>query len=476
MHTGIDFNVYQTDINAMERAIKERLFYVVGAEGGFVAPPEPLPNAFSRGLNVVYEYFKREAQYVSPLTKEQFLGAYDGRRRAAYERAFDTLQSKPLEVKDSFISYFVKVEKTNFTKKQNPVPRGISPRSPRYHVTLGPYIKRIEHTVYDIIASLFDGPTVMKGYNMVNRGQVIKDHWNSFVKPVAIGLDASRFDQHVSLAALEWEHSIYKLFYPGNFEFSKLLKWQTTNKGFGYCHDGSAKFTLLRGRMSGDMNTALGNCLLMCSMVYAYCKDMNFSKFKLVNDGDDCVLFIEQDEFSKTEGLTEWFFDYGFNMVREQEVTILEHIEFCQAHPVRVSETETVMIRHNPISFSKDAISIIPIDRPHMAKMWLRAIGECGLALNSGIPVAQSWYLRLLEEAGDVKALVHPALETGMSRLAKGMQSKSRVPTALARFSYYLAFGIEPDKQKIYETTICNQSIGFEVVDAARIGMPLYLN
>jgi hypothetical protein len=51
-------------------------------------------------------------------------------------------------------------------------------------------------------------------------------------------------------------------------ELAELLKWQLQNKGFARTIDGLIKYSVEGCRMSGDMNTALGNCTIMCALVY----------------------------------------------------------------------------------------------------------------------------------------------------------------------------------------------------------------
>nr|QDH90790.1 MAG: RNA-dependent RNA polymerase [Riboviria sp.] len=248
MRPPVEFVVHNHCINTLERAAKERLLYVSDGKGGFVEPPKPASQTFFNSYCRKFsEEFSKHVTYTAPLTKTEFLGAYDGRRRTLYEKAFESLKNRPLSIVDSFVSFFLKTEKVNRTAKPDPAPRGISPRTPRYHVSLGPYIKKIEHIVYKIIAVMFGAPTVFKGLNASARGKQLLAHWNHFDDPVAIGLDASRFDQHVSLECLVWEHSIYKLFFRKDKYLERLLKWQLHNTGYGYEVDGKLKFELNQG-------------------------------------------------------------------------------------------------------------------------------------------------------------------------------------------------------------------------------------
>lgn len=446
----IIFGVHNSNITACVRSMKERLLFVQKGEG-FI-PTEKPTKSFYAACSEFKEAFSKLSYPVSPLTKEQFLGAYKGRRRTAYENAFNSLNGKPFSKVDSYINFFIKCEKINFTKKKDPAPRGISPRNPRYHVMLGPFIKRIEKLIYKIIGEIFGAVTVFKGLNAKDRGKYLRQHWDHFNDPVAIGLDASRFDQHVSKQALKFEHSFYKEFFPNNSLFTRLLSLQTENKLFANCPDGRAKLTLSGGRMSGDMNTALGNCLLMSCMVYSYMKS-RVGEFRLANDGDDCVVMLERRDLKKMGDLSSWFLELGFDMKIEDPVYCFEEIEFCQSKPVWTPQG-WLMVRKVQDSMSKDSISIKPLDGPKVFKRWMRAVGECGLSLCGGIPIMQEMYKKYTDIAGDVDPLNDPTMETGLAMLARGMDRGYSSIHPLTRLSFWRAFGIPIARQIALEEEI----------------------
>lgn len=433
----------------MVRALKERKFFVADGKGGFSLPPRPKSYPFFRNrLSTIEKYIRNHRRYTPKMSPDQFLATYFGRRRTLYEDAFKSLEKNDLTVEDSHIKYFVKVEKI---VKVDAVPRGIDPRNPRYHVELGRYIKPVEKIIYKLIDEMFGSRTIFKGLNAFTRGKYIDSHWNSFLDPVAVGLDASRFDQHVSLFALMWEHYIYQLFYPGDKYLEKLLKWQRTTTGTGYVHNGKVKFKTEGGRSSGDMNTALGNCLIMSSMVYAYAEEQGIT-IKLANDGDDCVVFMEKADLKKfNSNLSKWFLQMGFNMTIEKPVFEIEHVEFCQANPVWTPEGY-IMVRNIHKALSKDCLSIKPLDNSKLAKRWLSAVGQGGLSLTGAIPVWQNFYNRLYVLSDGAKALANdPTQETGLKFLAKGMRRQYGEVHPRTRASFFAATGILPDLQVAIE-------------------------
>jgi len=298
---------------------------------------------------------------------------------------------------------------------------------------------------------------VFKGMNAAESGERMFALWSSFKNPVAIGLDASRFDQHVSKQALEWEHSIYPLCFakPYRKRLEKLLSWQVTNTCRGYTEDGKLKYTKLGGRMSGDMNTSLGNCILMCSMIKQY-SIVRGVRTLLANNGDDCVVFMEADDLQRFScGLDGWFRSLGFNMTVEPPCYQFEEIEFCQTHPVYVGPNADsyLMVRHPKWAIAKDTMSIHPFNNEAQYKGWLDAVGTGGLAMTGQIPVFQDFYSAYQRYGSPTKYDRSSALAQswGVRRLGLGMTRSYGPILPETRASFYWAFGVTPDEQIVLE-------------------------
>jgi hypothetical protein len=339
--TDNSFGVHNSSLSNTVRGLVERV-YLVQQDGVFTPPPKPQPDLFSARMQEFKSLLVKACTFTGgfhQIPKQEFVDCYRGRRRTLYQQAADSLDVRPISRRDAELKTFVKAEKINFTAKQDPAPRVIQPRDPRYNVEVGRYLKKVEHTIYDGIAkvmtrksSLGWNVTVNKGMNAKETAALIVGKFSKYRRPVAIGLDASRFDQHVSSTALRWEHSVYSDLFKDKY-LDKLLGWQIHNIGRAYCADGKVKYEVNGCRMSGDMNTALGNCVLMCGMVYSYMQSKGI-KYDLINNGDDCVLIFEKDHERKLDDLSSWFHDMGFTMKVEDPVYTIEEIEFCQTQPV----------------------------------------------------------------------------------------------------------------------------------------------
>lgn len=145
-----------------------------------------------------------------------------------------------------------------------------------------------------------------------------------------MGLDASRFDQHVSQDALKVEHKVWNRMTPGTCRphLRRLLSMQLQNHGIAYLEGLKVKYTTDGCRMSGDMNTSSGNCMLMCLMLGSYLDTLKI-KYRFANNGDDCVVIIDKRNLSKISNLQTWFLKMGFTMKVEKPVFEFEKIEFC---------------------------------------------------------------------------------------------------------------------------------------------------
>jgi hypothetical protein len=110
---------------------------------------------------------------------------------------------------------------------------------------------------------------------------------------VVVGLDASKFDQHVGTHLLKWEHGIYEHLYPGDGALADILREQLRTRGIILCDDGIIKFRVPGSRCSGDMNTALGNCLIMTAMVITYCRQRSIA-CSIIDNGDDCLIITSR--------------------------------------------------------------------------------------------------------------------------------------------------------------------------------------
>jgi hypothetical protein len=218
--TDDKLNTHNNSVANLLRGVGERVLYTDRALTKCV---QPIPGVFETRLASLARTIVRSVGRQSPVTRDQFVEYYKGPRRATYERAVASLAVKPVCSRDARLKTFVKAEKINFTLKEDPAPRVIQPREPRFNVEVGRFLRPVEHKIYDAIDDLFRSPTIMSKYNSVQTANILKDKFQSIFNCAVVGLDASRFDQYVSEQALQFEHGIYDaIFKSGHLQW--LLK------------------------------------------------------------------------------------------------------------------------------------------------------------------------------------------------------------------------------------------------------------
>lgn len=449
---GPDHNlgVYHNNIRTITRAFVERYFFCQVGDSFRPALAVCWGEYNKDSLRTFRDTVMQNMPKLPRLSRQQVVDRYTGTKHRLYTEAMLSLSRESLHRKDSRLTSFVKFEKQDVGK----APRVINPRSPRFNLVLGTFIKHAEKPFFRAINKAFGArtpATVIKGMNADVSASVIHQKWERFKCPVAIGLDATKFDMHVSTPALKYEHSFYKLLFPGSKELKDLLKWQLFNSGIARAADGEVAFSMHGTRASGDLNTSLGNCLIMCSLVWSFFREIGVD-VELCNNGDDCVVIMEREfEQLTLDTLPAWFSRKGFAMTVEQPVYDFDQIEFCQTKPVKL-HSGWRMVRNHAAVLKKDPMCMIPINRPSDLRKWMWAVGECGAILASGVPVQSAFYECLLRHGEKCSAGMKDAIFKGTSAYQRidGLKSSARI-TDEARVSYYYAFGITPDQQLCLE-------------------------
>jgi len=465
--SDVRFGAHRNSLNNLTRAISERVLFVPDGRGGLTKPPQPRSRGYIFGVLHSFQKQLRERILndssfpIHPLSDQQFVDMYSGSKKKRYQDACDSLVRDPVIPRDAHITAFVKVEKINFSAKVDPCPRVIQPRSFRYGASLGKHIKHLEKPLFHLIDDIFGGPTVLKGYDCIGMAKAKRDMWDEFKRPVAIGLDASRFDQHCSREMLEWEHSIWNMMVADKIGTRRLLGWQLDNIGKGYLDEGKIKYATRGCRMSGDMNTSSGNCLLMCAMVWTFLKSVQVTKFRLANNGDDCVVYMESRELKKIRSLQTWFTEMGYTMKVEAPVYEFEQIQFCQTNPV-FDGVGYRMSRDPRVCLSKDLTSTLDLSNTRTQALWHNAMHKGGKALTVGLPIFSQFYGMFPESSlkvGKRETTLDEVYGSGLWRLVPKASGTQRDVTPESRYSFWLAFGILPDTQILLEQRFSSMSL-----------------
>jgi hypothetical protein len=445
---------HANDVANVVESVHER---VLGrtADGIWERTLQPEAGAFMGDLLVFRRrVVRRVGSHSLPWTTEQFVGHYRGQKRNRYAAAAASLERKALSRKDSYPSVFLKAEKWHDPKAG----RLISARPPRYNLALGRYILPLEHELYKAIDGVYGSATIMKGYTPEQRAAVVEEHCAAFNDWVAVGQDFSKFDQHISADALRYEHGFYLGAFGGDSELQRLLAWQLGTKCFANVQDGTVRYEVVGGRMSGDMNTALGNCIISAALVWAYARERGI-KIRLMVDGDDSVAFMERADVARYQaGIQEWMARRGFRLVSEEPVDLINQVEFCQCRYVGLSPS--TMVRNPLKAITQDHAWVE--DRTLRWADVLAATGMGGLALYGNVPLLGAYY-HMLARTAPLSAKVLSRLDTRSSWLRDATYDGVFMePSERSRFEFWKAWGMEPGAQRAHEAR-------FEAIDLSAL-------
>lgn len=405
----------------------------------------PLPSV--AGIKMMKSAARRlseRAGHFEPWTFEQVLQSFTADRRKRYQVAYDSLVRDPLDINDARISAFVKAEKINPLEKENPDPRMIQARDPRYNICIAKYLRPIEHFIYNM-TDRWGYRLVAKGLNQADRASILKEKFLMFEDPVCFSIDASRWDKHVSMAVLKIEHAFYQSCLPNYPEFDRLLKWQQINQ---VRTSTGVKYKCFGGRMSGDINTALGNCLLMVIMVQAAMKLLGI-KYSLFDDGDDCLVLVESADFSVVESrLAGIFLEFGQELKIENIARDVRSVVFCQSKVVN-NGINDIFVRDWRKVLSHACCGTRHWNDPFLVRPMLGLVGVCELALNAGVPILQEFALSLIRNSRGQIASLDKMAATGLVYRVKNeygtledaqKHAKERAVTLAAREAFEEAF------------------------------------
>lgn len=464
---------FEGSLDTLLHAVMERGLYVKGQDG-FQRRPEPDQRATFDGFLRRYEEI---SSTTVKLTVAQFLQTRPSRLKKIYELAAQRNATEWFDLRlESQVKGFVKTEKTRhyFTPWgctfKVPVPRLINPRSVRFNCMLGCYTVAAEHEIYSNIGVMFGKQCITKGLTFDEKASLLRDMWDSMSHPVFVGADASRFDQHTTSHALNLEHAVLKSHFPGDEWLSVLLRQQHRNRMRGFTKNGHCRVNLGAMRMSGDMNTSLGNCIISSAMVWLRLQELGIKAYAVV-DGDDSGVIMERSDLEKyLDGAEQWFLAHGYTMVLEEPVYEFEHIEFCQTKPVWVGDRWT-MVRDYRKCINNDFAGYQKAGDPNYWLGLMHAIASCGLSLCAGVPVLQAFYAWGLRHGKHTGRAKHIEMQLhGWVQMAKGCPKRSASTISDdTRESFQKAFGIDAHAQVSLERKF--DAMGYDPVVRQAVGM-----
>lgn len=381
----------------------------------------------------------------------------------------------------STLTMFVKKERTVFkVEKVNPECRAIQFRDRRFTLEFMSYIVPSEHVFYNLadVPGFGYGRIFAKNRNPRQRGADLRakfDHLSALGGgPVKILLlDAHRWDAHVNPDLLQVEERFYVRTSRHPRRVRELARMQRLNRCSFRSGDYSVKYTVRGERMSGDANTAYGNCLLMGSSIAAFCAHLGIHHFAIYDDGDDSVLMYLGPTVTDQD-VHDFFIKLGIEMAVEGRPTVFEHIDFCQSRPVELADGWCLVRNPRKLLAAVDVSHKLRDPRHRASYISTVCKGEASLC--RGCPVLQTVlgrYVSSLDELLTVrqKKQVSKLAIADNYRLSHWLPSNwthrlERPVTQAARESFARAWNISVEEQKRLEATPClaKRLLGKDVV------------
>lgn len=270
----------------------------IGVQKRFAfAPPKPDPTLLAELTSYVQSYCREHLKPLRADTDVSFESwllktPYPAWRKRALQATYTKLMENPIDYKQvSKLKSFMKKE----TYPEYKYPRGINSRTDEFKCLFGPWIKVIEEEIYKL-------PEFIKHIPVKDRAEYVMNmiyHPNS----VYMATDYSQYESHFTKEMMEAiEFVVYKHMTQNmpNEPFLDMLKILT---GCNMCFYRDFMVSLEATRMSGEMNTSLGNGLANFFLTKFVLHKLGYEDhdIKTVVEGDDGLTRVDRTKLPTTQ-------------------------------------------------------------------------------------------------------------------------------------------------------------------------------
>jgi len=375
-------------------------------------------------------------------SRQQVVNQYSGRYRRRYAKAMTELKTLSLNHKDFMNKGFVKADKEN-TKDISKASRLIQYMKETGALEMGRFTHAVELDIYSL-QDKYGTKIFGKGGNLHEIAEDMVRKKSNFLDPVYLLLDASKFDAHVSDLMLK---SVAK-WYPRLLQLPKQRKyvawlWQHTITNYGFTA-GGIRFKTHGTRMSGHMDTGLGNSLIMFAMITSYLKVVGITKYSMSVNGDDSVVMIERSDVVRARDIS-IFKRFGFNMKFEM-TDDFSQMDYCQTRPVK-TKYGWILARAPDRILGRVGWSVTKFSKAKR-KDYLFSLGKGEQAINYGLPIGYALGKALVRAAPHGKMMdITRKRYISYTRQRYWASGEDAVIDDETRMSYYEAWGIAPEEQ-----------------------------
>jgi hypothetical protein len=249
-----------------------------------------------------------------------------GRRRRRFLDGWHQYWKEGLKDGHSRIECMQKLELHPVEKLAGKADRAIQFRTVAFNAALSQFLKPVEHYLF-AGTSYQGGRWCAKGLTTTQRALLLLDHSHAFKDPIFVLADHKTFDAHFNKRLIRECHRFYKKLWNYEVELCRLLECQVNNRGRT---TGGIRYRVKGTRMSGDVDTALGNSIGNFGMLAAW---LGNEDARIMLDGDDSVIVMERSTLSRLPDMADFMLNFGMRTIFEVTDKISE-AEFCQARIV----------------------------------------------------------------------------------------------------------------------------------------------
>lgn len=440
----------------------------------------PNPQMITFLMSTTTQLAHRLPYCVSPVPMDELILWFPQKKRKLYSRELQSLLDYPLTKRDRCIKAFVKNEKLLIAEKDGD-PRMIQARTPRFNLMFAQFTRPMEKVLYQLRHPTLHYPLIAKGLNMRRRAQVLRMMWENLDNPVSLSLDLSRWDMHVSAEMLKIAHHFYQHFIKDPV-FREMLGVQLENHCFT---QGNVKYAVNGSVMSGDMTTALGNCVLVVLVllglqrflenpthtdyrqVRALFPDQDYPELRkqktrmlFFDDGDDHVIFVERESVDLLNKiLPRWWSLVGHEMKVEGQTDDFNQVLFCQHKPLYHHGMWEMMPDPRKVLATAFVVTGDRVDDPRLRAEYQGTVWEARALLHQGQPILGPLFDRLRRHERR-RIGSQAARETVMAGIERMAMADNRTTVEItdvepeAREQVFRMWGVETDLQYILENNI----------------------
>lgn len=326
-------------------------------------------------------------------------------------------------------------------------PRGIYARKDEFKIRVGPIFKCIEEVIFGFDwfikkVPVCDRPKFLLEHFHIHSGCV--DRPNEELERIMV-TDYSAYESSFTAEMMnECEFRLYRhmvKYLPERTEFDICLK--KVLAGMNYCKFSRLIARFRAKRMSGEMNTSLGNGFTNWMVNMFAVKVFNLKQFKAVFEGDDCLASYIGVKIPES-----FWFRLGFT-VKLLYLNRLNIASFCG----QIFDVETLTVVCDPIKVILN-LNWVGIKYAHSSEEKLRGLLRTKafsiLYQYPGCPILQSLSLMLMRWTVGVKAVIDSSLgsyQQEIQRLALSSDLPVRPVSFHTRLLMHEICSISPSEQ-----------------------------